>query len=75
MANAFKPDTGPDRASHIAEGMLALDERTDVVAVHFQVIISKFVVRIARRDAYAVSYNAPRDAGVQHPRNFHIGRR
>ena len=33
---AFKLYTGPDNASHVLEGELTLDQRTDVVAVHFE---------------------------------------
>jgi quercetin dioxygenase-like cupin family protein len=36
MMHAFKLTTGPDNASHVAEGTLALDARTEVVAVHFK---------------------------------------
>jgi quercetin dioxygenase-like cupin family protein len=36
MLHAFKLSTGTDNASHVVEGTLALDARTDVVAVHFQ---------------------------------------
>ena len=36
MIHAFKLSTGPDNASHVAEGTLALDASTDVVAVHFK---------------------------------------
>jgi quercetin dioxygenase-like cupin family protein len=36
MVRAFKLYSGPDQASHVMEGTVALDERTDVVAVHFQ---------------------------------------
>ncbi len=36
MVHAFKLSTGPDNASHVAEGTLALDASTDVVAVHFK---------------------------------------
>ena len=35
MLHAFKLYSGPDNASHVAEGTVALGERTDVVAVHF----------------------------------------
>jgi quercetin dioxygenase-like cupin family protein len=34
--HAFKLYTGTDKASHVIEGTLSLDECTDVVAVHFQ---------------------------------------
>ena len=34
--HAFKLYTGPDNASHLLEGTLTLDRRTDVVAVHFK---------------------------------------
>jgi Cupin domain len=34
--HAFKLYSGPDNASHLLEGELTLDRRTDVVAVHFQ---------------------------------------
>jgi quercetin dioxygenase-like cupin family protein len=34
--HAFKLYTGPDNASHVLEGTLALDQRTDVVAVYFK---------------------------------------
>jgi quercetin dioxygenase-like cupin family protein len=33
---AFKLTTGKDNASHVLEGTLSLDRRTDVVAVHFK---------------------------------------
>jgi quercetin dioxygenase-like cupin family protein len=33
---AFKFVTGKDNASHVLEGTLTLDRRTDVVAVHFK---------------------------------------
>ena len=33
---AFKLYTGKDNASHVLEGTLTLDRRTDVVAVHFR---------------------------------------
>lgn len=36
MVRAFKLYTGSDKASHVIEGTLALDERADVVAVHFK---------------------------------------
>jgi quercetin dioxygenase-like cupin family protein len=34
--HAFKLYSGPDNASHLLEGELSLDRRTDVVAVHFK---------------------------------------
>jgi quercetin dioxygenase-like cupin family protein len=34
--HAFKLDTGKDNASHVLEGTLTLDRRTDVMAVHFK---------------------------------------
>jgi quercetin dioxygenase-like cupin family protein len=37
MVHAFKLYSGPDNASHVIEGMVALSDRTDVVAVHFEV--------------------------------------
>jgi quercetin dioxygenase-like cupin family protein len=33
---AFKLYTGADNASHLLEGELTLDRRTDVIAVHFE---------------------------------------
>ncbi|MGA3061676.1 MAG: cupin domain-containing protein [Methylocystis sp.] len=36
MMRAFKLTTGPDDASHVAEGTVALGASTDVVAVHFK---------------------------------------
>jgi quercetin dioxygenase-like cupin family protein len=33
---AFKLYTGKDKASHVLEGTLTLDRRTDVLAVHFK---------------------------------------
>jgi hypothetical protein len=33
---AFKLYTGADNASHLVEGELTLDRRTDVLAVHFE---------------------------------------
>lgn len=33
---AFKLYTGKDNASHVLEGTLTLDQRTDVMAVHFK---------------------------------------
>jgi quercetin dioxygenase-like cupin family protein len=33
---AFKLYTGKDNASHVLEGTLTLDRRTDVIAVHFK---------------------------------------
>jgi quercetin dioxygenase-like cupin family protein len=35
MVHAFKLYSGPDNASHVIEGTVALDERAEVVAVHF----------------------------------------
>ena len=35
MLHAFKLYSGPDNASHVVEGAVAVDDRTDVVAVHF----------------------------------------
>ena len=34
--HAFKLYTGPDDASHLLEGEVTLDHRTDVLAVHFK---------------------------------------
>ena len=34
--NAFKLYTGEDNASHVLEGTLTLDQRTDVIAAHFK---------------------------------------
>jgi len=34
--HAFKLYTGEDNASHVLEGTLTLDRRTDVIAVHFK---------------------------------------
>jgi quercetin dioxygenase-like cupin family protein len=34
--HAFKLYTGKDNASHVLEGTLTLDRRTDVMAVHFK---------------------------------------
>jgi quercetin dioxygenase-like cupin family protein len=34
--HAFKLYTGKDNASHLLEGTLTLDRRTDVTAVHFK---------------------------------------
>jgi quercetin dioxygenase-like cupin family protein len=36
MAHAFKLYSGPDNASHVVEGTVALDQRTEVTAVHFK---------------------------------------
>ena len=36
MLHAFKLITGPDNASHVVEGTLAQDDRSDVVAIHFK---------------------------------------
>jgi quercetin dioxygenase-like cupin family protein len=36
MVHAFRLYTGPDHASHVMEGTVALDERADVVAIRFQ---------------------------------------
>jgi quercetin dioxygenase-like cupin family protein len=36
MLRAFKLTTGADNASHVEEGTLAQDDRTDVVAIHFK---------------------------------------
>ena len=36
MLHAFKLFTGPDNASHVAEGTVAENDRTDVVAIHFK---------------------------------------
>ena len=36
MLHAFKLYSGPDNASHVVEGTVALDQRTEVTAVHFQ---------------------------------------
>ena len=38
MVHAFKLYGGPDKASHVIEGTVAVDDRTDVVAVHFIVL-------------------------------------
>jgi quercetin dioxygenase-like cupin family protein len=36
MLHAFKLYTGPDNASHVIEGTLAQNDRTDVVAIYFK---------------------------------------
>ena len=36
MLRAFKLYTGPDNASHVLEGTIDENDRTDVVAVHFK---------------------------------------
>ena len=36
MVRAFRLYTGPDNASHVMEGTVALDQRADVVAIRFQ---------------------------------------
>src|SRR5947208_16470631 len=36
MLHAFKLYTGRDNASHVEEGMVAENDRTDVVAIHFK---------------------------------------
>ena len=36
MLHAFKLSTGPDNASHVVEGTVAENDRTDVVAIHFK---------------------------------------
>ena len=36
MLHAFKLTTGPDNASHVQEGTVAENDRTDVVAIHFK---------------------------------------
>ncbi len=36
MLHAFKLYTGPDKASHVVEGTVAENDRTDVVAVDFK---------------------------------------
>ncbi len=36
MLHAFKLYTGPDKASHVAEGSVAETERTEVVAIYFK---------------------------------------
>ncbi len=36
MLRAFKLYTGRDNASHVVEGTVAPDDRTDVVAIHFE---------------------------------------
>jgi len=36
MLHAFKLFTGPDNASHVVEGAVAENDRTDVVAIHFK---------------------------------------
>ena len=36
MVHAFKLYTERDNTSHVVEGTVALAQRTDVVAVHFQ---------------------------------------
>jgi hypothetical protein len=36
MLYAFKLYTGADNASHVAEGTVAENDRTDVVAIHFK---------------------------------------
>ena len=36
MLHAFKLYTGTDNASHVVEGTVAENDRTDVVAIHFK---------------------------------------
>ena len=36
MLHAFKLTTGPDNASHVAEGPVTENDRTDVIAIHFE---------------------------------------
>lgn len=36
MLHAFKLYTGPDNASHVEEGVVTENDRTDVVAIHFK---------------------------------------
>ena len=36
MLHAFKLYTGPDNASHVLEGTVVENDRTDVVAIHFK---------------------------------------
>jgi quercetin dioxygenase-like cupin family protein len=36
MLHAFKLYSGPDNVSHVVEGTVALDQRTEVMAVHFK---------------------------------------
>jgi hypothetical protein len=36
MLHVVKLYTGADKASHVAEGTVAENDRTDVVAIHFQ---------------------------------------
>jgi len=36
MLHAFKLSTGADNASHVEEGSVAENDRTDVVAIHFK---------------------------------------
>ena len=36
MLHAFKLYSGPDNASHVVEGTVALDHRTEAMAVHFK---------------------------------------
>jgi hypothetical protein len=36
MLRAFKLYTGPDNASHVLEGTIDENDRTDVVAIHFK---------------------------------------
>jgi quercetin dioxygenase-like cupin family protein len=36
MFRAYKLYTGPDNASHVAEGTVAENDRTDVIAIHFK---------------------------------------
>jgi polar amino acid transport system substrate-binding protein len=36
MLHAFKLYTGPDNASHVLEGVIAQNDRSDVVAIHFK---------------------------------------
>jgi quercetin dioxygenase-like cupin family protein len=36
MLHAFKLSTGADNASHVKEGSVAENDRTDVVAIHFK---------------------------------------
>jgi hypothetical protein len=36
MVRAFKLSTGADGASHVLEGAIDVEDRTDVVAIHFK---------------------------------------
>ncbi len=45
--HAFKLYTGPDDASHLLEGEVTLDHRTDVLAVHFEAPERQYVITLA----------------------------